>query len=514
MAKVKNKDKSNNIKFFIIAIFVAAVIAVLAVLGVGYYHDANNTETMSPGNVALVVGDTEISVGEYNYYYTLISNDFINSADEYGIDTTKDYSSQTTTDDNGKKLTWAQVFENQTKSQIKTVIAFYEAGVKNGFGVSSSQWNEINEYLANIESAALKSSDSYNSTDMSDSEKMSVINSYLSDTFGKYCGYETVKKILVQTYIARDYMNKYNVETRATIADVKSYYNEHIDDFNSATIAYLPIKYDGKTVTKSDAEKAAQSCVAKIKNRDDLLALVPTACKSLLDARVADSTYSSFADAVEGFKSVLVASVTKNESSFPTAANEWLFRSSTKNNAVKAFTDEQNSIVYVILRENIDNPNVPTYSYRDILVKPSENKQSYWTEAQEKAQNLLSAYNNSEQSEYAFALLAEKNSDDSASVSSGTNGIFGGLYSGIYSNSDVDKSILKWVSSKHNRGDVEIVKGADGYHILYYIEGTTDGLYQSEQQVITQNRQKLIDSLKVTNKAGFSNTVKATPKKS
>lgn len=514
MAKVKNKDKSNNIKFFIIAIFVAAVIAVLAVLGVGYYHDANNTETMSPGNVALVVGDTEISVGEYNYYYTLISNDFINSADKYGIDTTKDYSSQTTTDDNGKKLTWAQVFENQTKSQIKTVIAFYEAGVKNGFEVSSSQWNEINEYLDNIESAALKSSDSYNSTDMSDSEKMSVINSYLSDTFGKYCGYETVKKILVQTYIARDYMNKYNVETRATIADVKSYYNEHIDDFNSATIAYLPIKYDGKTVTKSDAEKAAQSCVAKIKNRDDLLALVPTACKSLLDARVADSTYSSFADAVEGFKSVLVASVTKNESSFPTAANEWLFRSSTKNNAVKAFTDEQNSIVYVILRESIDNPNVPTYSYRDILVKPSENKQSYWTEAQEKAQNLLSAYNNSEQSEYAFALLAEKNSDDSASISSGTNGIFGGLYSGIYSNSDVDKSILKWVSSKHSRGDVEIVKGADGYHLLYYIEGTTDGLYQSEQQVITQNRQKLIDSLKVTNKTGFSNTVKATPKKS
>ena len=41
MAKVKNKDKSNNIKIFIIAIFVAAVIAVLAVLGVGYYHDAN-----------------------------------------------------------------------------------------------------------------------------------------------------------------------------------------------------------------------------------------------------------------------------------------------------------------------------------------------------------------------------------------------------------------------------------------------------------------------------------------
>ena len=113
MAKVKNKDKSNNIKFFIIAIFVAAVIAVLAVLGVGYYHDANNTETMSPGNVALVVGDTEISVGEYNYYYTLISNDFINSADEYGIDTTKDYSLQTTTDDNGKKL------------KEQAIIAFY-----------------------------------------------------------------------------------------------------------------------------------------------------------------------------------------------------------------------------------------------------------------------------------------------------------------------------------------------------------------------------------------------------
>lgn len=514
MAKVKNKEKSNNIKFVFVALFVAAVIAVLAVLGVGYYNDANNTETMSPGNIAMTVGDTEISVGEYNYYYTLISKEYIDSADEYGIDTSKDYSSQTTTDENGNKLTWAQVFENQTKSQIKTVIAFYEAGVKNGFELSTSQWNEINEYLDNVESAALKSSDSYNSTDIGDSEKMIIINSYLSDTFGKYCGYETVKKILVQTYIARDYMNKYNVEARATVTDVKNYYEQHINDFSSATIAYLPIKFDGKKVTKSDAEKVAQTCVSKIKTKDDLLALVPTACKTLLDERVGDSTYSSFADAVEGFKSVLVASVTKNESSFPTEANGWLFASSTKNNAVKAFTDEQNGFVYVILRESVDNPNIPIYSYRDILVKPKEDKQNYWTEAQESAQNLLSAYNNSEKSEYAFALLAENNSADTSSVSSGTNGIFGGLYSGIYSNSNIDSSVLKWVSSNHKRGDVEIVKGADGYHILYFIESTTDGLYQSEQQVITQNRQSFIDSLKVTNKGGFSNTVKATPKKS
>ena len=91
--KPHNPDKP---KFILAAIFTVIIIAVLVFLGVRYYTVPNSDEKMNPGNVAVTVGDTDVSIGMYNYYYTCISQNYISYAGYgyYDLDTTKDYSSR------------------------------------------------------------------------------------------------------------------------------------------------------------------------------------------------------------------------------------------------------------------------------------------------------------------------------------------------------------------------------------------------------------------------------------
>ena len=151
--KPHNPDKP---KFILAAIFTVIIIAVLVFLGVRYYTVPNSDEKMNPGNVAVTVGDTDVSIGMYNYYYTCISQNYISYAGYgyYDLDTTKDYSKQTYTDDNGKTVTWAQKFKDDTIDQIQYITSYYEKAVAAGTKLTSAQEKAINSNLSSIKSSA------------------------------------------------------------------------------------------------------------------------------------------------------------------------------------------------------------------------------------------------------------------------------------------------------------------------------------------------------------------------
>ena len=62
--------KKENLKFIPLAIFVAAVIAVVSVLGVRYYTVPNGKEGkyMNPASVVASVDGQKVSIGMYDYY--------------------------------------------------------------------------------------------------------------------------------------------------------------------------------------------------------------------------------------------------------------------------------------------------------------------------------------------------------------------------------------------------------------------------------------------------------------
>ena len=113
---------------------------------------------------------------------------------------------------------------------------------------------------------------------------------------------------------------------------------------------------------------------------------------------------------------------------------------------------------------SIDNTGINVGNVRHLLVAFEKDADGNVTDeadkkAKEEAEKLLKEYKDGKQTEEAFTLLIEKNSDDTKD----------GLYENITPDSGFVKEFTDWAIADHKEGDVEIVKTEYGYHIMYYI---------------------------------------------
>ena len=119
-------------KFIIGVVIVVAVLAAIIAFAVSSSNSDNGKKaaansgtadvvTNDDGKNALKIGNTEISVGMYNCYYSQVVSQYLYYADKgyYTIDKTKDYSQQKTTDSKGNETTWADLFVQDTITQLK-----------------------------------------------------------------------------------------------------------------------------------------------------------------------------------------------------------------------------------------------------------------------------------------------------------------------------------------------------------------------------------------------------------
>jgi hypothetical protein len=515
--KTSKKLSKNAIKFILTGVVSVVVAAVLIVFGVIYYTVPNTNEKMNPGNVALKIDKTPVSIGMYNYYYNAVSNNYISYAQQgyYQLDTSVDYSKQKTTDSDGNEVTWAQLFENDTIDRIQYITAYYQEAVKHGVTLTDTQKEEIEENIKIIKEAA--------------SEADLSVDEYVSSTYGENCGLATIRKLLVQSYTANNYYRQYLIENKVDEKDVNAYFEKHKDDYTEIDFAYLFVVYDqGDEASKAKAEKNAKKYASEIKNVNDLKKLIPTACKDIIQQYVAAGYYEDEDACAEAIAKSVETSITKSDSSFTAAGSEWLFSKDTKKGDCSYFLDEANSAYFVLLKTNephIDDDEV--YSVRHILIMPeSESKTSEeeteqtektytkeeWAAAEKKAKSILAEYEKGEKTELAFARLAEKYSDDTESTSNGSSGLYGGLYEGTPLGQMV-KSFEEWSTDKSRKyGDTAIVKSDFGYHIMFFVEDTTSSLFKCEQAVVSQNESKFTESFKVKkHKSAMKKTMVAKP---
>ncbi len=116
MMQVKSQDiviKKGRISIVLSSLIAVVIVAALVVLGIRYYTQPNSNEKMNPGNIALTVGDTNVSVGMYNYYYESIVYEYTYYANYgyYDLDTSADFSTQYTTDSDGNEISWLDLFK-------------------------------------------------------------------------------------------------------------------------------------------------------------------------------------------------------------------------------------------------------------------------------------------------------------------------------------------------------------------------------------------------------------------
>lgn len=483
------------LKFIPLAIFLAAVIAVVATFGVRYYTVPNGKEGkyMNPASVVATVDGQKISIGMYDYYYASIVSYYEQYASYgyYSLDTTKDYSKQYTTDDDGNKISWQKFFETEALKEVEQITTYYSKALEEGVTLTSAQKKTIDKQISTLK-------DSASQNDVS-------LDQYIKANFGTYCSEDTIRLMLEQYYLSANYKGKFKCETKVTDNDVDKYYNDHKNDYKKIEFYYIASPYDATDDnSKNESIKTAEKIMAKMKDKKSVIALVPEVYSSYIDSQVKssmeqDSTLTekkAREEAVKSYESNVVTTVSGSDSPFDDKMNTWLFSDDTKVGSKKYYIDESAGYIYIVLKTSKASVEEDeTYTVRHILVAPESGSNSssstsekteytdeQWAAAKKKADSILAKFNKTDKSEYEFAKLAEQYSTDSASTSSGSNDSFGGLYESVTLGQMVP-DFEKWsIDDSRKYGDTGIVKSDYGYHIMFFINDCPE--YQSK--IITQ----------------------------
>lgn len=498
------------LKFIPLAIFLAAVIAVVATFGVRYYTVPNGKEGkyMNPASVVATVDGQKISIGMYDYYYASIVSYYEQYASYgyYSLDTTKDYSKQYTTDDDGNKISWQKFFETEALKEVEQITTYYSKALEEGVTLASTQKKTIDKQISTLK-------DSASQNDVS-------LDQYIKANFGTYCSEDTIRIMLEQYYLSANYKGKFKSETKVTDNDVDKYYNDHKNDYKKIEFYYIASPYDATDDnSKNESIKTAEKIMAKMKDKKSVIALVPEVYSSYIDSQVKssmeqDSTLTekkAREEAVKSYESNVVTTVSGSDSPFDDKMNTWLFSDDTKVGSKKYYIDENAKYIYIVLKTSKASVEEDeTYTVRHILVAPESGSNSssstsekteytdeQWAAAKKKADSILAKFNKTDKSEYEFAKLAEQYSTDSASTSSGSNDSFGGLYESVTLGQMVP-DFEKWsIDDSRKYGDTGIVKSDYGYHIMFFINDCPE--YQSKiiAQIKSDRLSNMIDKAEI-----------------
>lgn len=498
------------LKFIPLAIFLAAVIAVVATFGVRYYTVPNGKEGkyMNPASVVATVDGQKISIGMYDYYYASIVSYYEQYASYgyYSLDTTKDYSKQYTTDDDGNKISWQKFFETEALKEVEQITTYYSKALEEGVTLTSAQKKTIDKQISTLK-------DSASQNDVS-------LDQYIKANFGTYCSEDTIRIMLEQYYLSANYKGKFKSEAKVTDNDVDKYYNDHKNDYKKIEFYYIASPYDATDDnSKNESIKTAEKIMAKMKDKKSVIALVPEVYSSYIDSQVQssmeqDSTLTekkAREEAVKSYESNVVTTVSGSDSPFDDKMNTWLFSDDTKVGSKKYYIDENAKYIYIVLKTSKASVEEDeTYTVRHILVAPESGSNSssstsekteytdeQWAAAKKKADSILAKFNKTDKSEYEFAKLAEQYSTDSASTSSGSNDSFGGLYESVTLGQMVP-DFEKWsIDDSRKYGDTGIVKSDYGYHIMFFINDCPE--YQSKiiAQIKSDRLSNMIDKAEI-----------------
>lgn len=498
------------LKFIPLAIFLAAVIAVVATFGVRYYTVPNGKEGkyMNPASVVATVDGQKISIGMYDYYYASIVSYYEQYASYgyYSLDTTKDYSKQYTTDDDGNKISWQKFFETEALKEVEQITTYYSKALEEGVTLTSAQKKTIEKQISTLK-------DSASQNDVS-------LDQYIKANFGTYCSEDTIRIMLEQYYLSANYKGKFKSETKVTDNDVDKYYNDHKNDYKKIEFYYIASPYDATDDnSKNESIKTAEKIMAKMKDKKSVIALVPEVYSSYIDSQVKssmeqDSTLTekkAREEAIKSYESNVVTTVSGSDSPFDDKMNTWLFSDDTKVGSKKYYIDENAKYIYIVLKTSKASVEEDeTYTVRHILVAPESGSNSssstsekteytdeQWAAAKKKADSILAKFNKTDKSEYEFAKLAEQYSTDSASTSSGSNDSFGGLYESVTLGQMVP-DFEKWsIDDSRKYGDTGIVKSDYGYHIMFFINDCPE--YQSKiiAQIKSDRLSNMIDKAEI-----------------
>ncbi len=282
---------------------------------------------------------------EFDFYYSLTKGNILNQQlagsmtyldyfEAYlGYDSSKSDKKQTY--DSGNGYTWYDYFANATVSTMKEYNALLNIAEENAFDYTDES-TDYEEFMDNVQKAA-------------DEAELSL-SKYYKSTFGAYATKSSIDKYIREYLRATAYSEKIYEEKKPSDDEIKEYYEEHKDDYDTVDYrsVYINAETEDDETALDDAKTRAMEFAASIVSEE-------TFVDNCVDYVARDDVETYSED-----KASLVEDTYK--SSLSTDEADWLFSADRKKGDVTVIEQESNSryeVIYFISRDyDIDNNEV------------------------------------------------------------------------------------------------------------------------------------------------------------
>lgn len=447
-----------------------AIILAVAIVGFAGFKIVESTGIIDRASTALKVGDTKVSVAEFNYYYSMAYNEIANQAAQYeqqfgsnvlGFDTNvpPDEQNSTQKDEDGNALKWSEVIKQRAVAIAQQTVGYYNEALEAKIELTEDQQAEINETVENYRTQAAQSNYS--------------LNAFLKTYFGAGFNEKTFVKQLEMEILASSFTEAKQKEVNDSITDdvITAEYNANKKLYDYADIRYYTVSF--KTLTKNEGETDEALKARQKEANDKLIAEAKAVMAKATDEKAFIAAVKEYNKSeTDTTKKLTAASYESLKSAITEAGADWVFEAGRAAGNVNVFTGETSAnIVYILAPAHSGNSVTVRHCLVDFAAADENNvTENEKKQAHKKATELLNGLGKEFTSE-DFGKMAEKNTADTASAATG------GLYENIRITDNYVENFENWCfDSTRKAGDTGIVETEYGYHIMYFVSDNTDDL--------------------------------------
>lgn len=475
--QLQEQKEAKKLKTYTIVFVAVLVVMIVAAVWTAVSKTITGSGILERSTTALTIGDQEISAAELNYYYVDAINQFYSQygsyASMFGLDVTKPLNEQIISEEDG--TTWADNFMETAKYDIQTTYALANAAKAAGYELTESDLAGIQNTMSSMELYAAM----YQYPDT---------ETYLKAMYGNGATVEGYRAYYELRILASSYEQYYAASLSYDDATLRAAEADNYAEYSSFTFNsyYLPASKflqggttaeDG-TTTYSDEETAAsvkaceEAANALLEMEIDSVIAFDEAISGISvntgDESAKSTPYTNYAYSnINSYTQSWIADEARQEGEIGVLA------STTESTDADGNTTTKINGYYIVYYIGSTDNVFPLRNARHILIEyqggtTDETGATVYSdeekaEAKAKAQALLDEWLNGEATEDSFATLANQNTQDPGSVSTG------GLYEDIYPGQMVE-TFNDWVYDESRKaGDTDLIETSYGYHVMYYV---------------------------------------------
>lgn len=475
--QLQEQKEAKKLKIYTIVFVAVLVVMIVAAVWTAVSQTITGSGILERNTTAMTVGDREISAAELNYFYVDAVNEFYSQygsyASMFGLDVTKPLNEQIISAEEG--TTWADNFMETAKYNIQTTYALANAAEAAGYELTETDLAGIQNTMSSMELYAAM----YQYPDA---------DSYLKAMYGNGASVEGYRAYYELRILASSYEQHYAASLSYDDAALRAAEAENFAEYSSFTFNsyYLPASKfleggttaeDG-TTTYSDEETAnsvkacEEAANALLEMEIDSVIAFDEAIAGISvnteDAAAKSTPYTNYAYAnINSYTQSWIANEARQEGEIGVLA------STTESTDADGNTTTKINGYYIVYYIGSTDNIFPLRNARHILIEfqggtTDETGTTVYSDEEKadtkaKAQALLDEWLAGEATEDSFATLANQNTQDPGSVSTG------GLYENIYPGQMVE-TFNDWVYDESRKsGDTDLIETSYGYHVMYYV---------------------------------------------